>query len=444
MRKQEKRGKYYIIAVLVWSMTVMAACGEVPLDETLDSFYTGWVDGIEDTVLGHTEMFGEDEADRQETKPDQTVHLTDETTLNQKVTDQTQNVPERANSFLMKEATEFAYDTLTLMQQEWYRQIADSLGTMAEETRLNLSVLTEGVREEDIDLIFQCVMMDHPELFFVEGYTYTKYTKGESIAAIAFKGTWNMSREEAEQRKILIDSAVAPILAEAARCENDYERVKYVYETIIQNTEYDMQAPDNQNIYSVFVSGRSVCQGYAKATQYLLNRLGMEATLVQGVVDTGEKHAWDLVKVSGSYYYVDTTWGDASYQMEGEAPDWGMPEINYDYLCINTEQLLRTHTLDMPVPLPYCVDVRDNYYVKEGAVFDSYDTVKLQELFDRRAASGRRDVALRCTSLSCYLEMQEALIERQEIFEYLDNHGEQVAYSLDDKQQTMTFWMTNE
>ena len=433
MRKQEKRGKYYIIAVLVWSMTVMAACGEVPLDETLDSFYTGWVDGIEDTVLGHTEMFGEDEADRQETKPDQTVHLTDETTLNQKVTDQTQNVPERANSFLMKEATEFAYDTLTLMQQEWYRQIADSLGTMAEETRLNLSVLTEGVREEDIDLIFQCVMMDHPELFFVEGYTYTKYTKGESIAAIAFKGTWNMSREEAEQRKILIDSAVAPILAEAARCENDYERVKYVYETIIQNTEYDMQAPDNQNIYSVFVSGRSVCQGYAKATQYLLNRLGMEATLVQGVVDTGEKHAWDLVKVSGSYYYVDTTWGDASYQMEGEAPDWGMPEINYDYLCINTEQLLRTHTLDMPVPLPYCVDVRDNYYVREGIYFTEVNSEQLREAFANAYDNVRDTVSIKCADSLVFSDMERYLIDEEHIFDYLRGNSKVNYIKMEDR-----------
>ena len=66
------------------------------------------------------------------------------------------------------------------------------------------------------------------------------------------------------------------------------EKIRKIFEDILEqfigpvrirgmdvNVEYDLEAPDNQNIYSVFVNGRSVCAGYSKAAQYLLERLGV-------------------------------------------------------------------------------------------------------------------------------------------------------------------------
>ena len=114
------------------------------------------------------------------------------------------------------------------------------------------------------------------------------------------------SREE-------FDLVAEEILRGIAKDASEYEKVKYVYDRMITDTEYDLSSPDNQNIYSVFIHHLSVCQGYSKATQYLLNRLGIESTLVLGTVDTGEGHAWNLVSVNGEWYYLDATWGDASY-----------------------------------------------------------------------------------------------------------------------------------
>uniref|UniRef100_UPI004056F886 transglutaminase domain-containing protein n=1 Tax=Acetatifactor sp. TaxID=1872090 RepID=UPI004056F886 len=346
---------------------------------------------------------------------------------------------------LYENASCFAYENLSESQQLWYDEIAESLGCMRENTRLDKSGIDNGLDESDIDKIFQCVLTDHPELFYVEGYTYTKYNRGDEIVAIEFAGTFSMEASQVLSRKAQIEQRAQNFLAGAVGLADDYSKVKYVYDSIICNTEYDLTAPDNQNIYSVFVNGKSVCQGYAKAVQYLLERMGVECTLVQGTVDTGEGHAWNLVKVNGSYYYVDATWGDASYlPREDESTSAYVPEINYDYLCVTTEQLLRTHVLGSYVPMPACVDEKDNYYVREGALFTTYDKEQMQALFDKFMMENRQDVTVKCSDVKTFHQIMAALIQEQEIFEYLADGSNTIAYTHNEKQLSMTFWVTNE
>lgn len=353
-----------------------------------------------------------------------------------------------AESFLRKDAFEYARGYLNEAEQLWYDEMKEILGDFQENVRLSPRGLEEGCSEEDIDRIFQCVLDDHPELFYVEGYSYTKYTKGERTTAVDFSGTYSVDRETAEEKRAAIETAVEEILSGIDGNADQYARVKYVYETIIRNTDYRLDAPDNQNIYSVFVNHLSVCQGYAKATQYLLNRLGIECTLVLGTVDTGDRregHAWNLVKVDGSYYYVDTTWGDASYRTEdGGENSFPMPEINYDYLNVTTEELLRTHSPEGSIPMPLCTATDANYYSREGALFSVYDREQMQDLFDRAGEQGREDVTVKCADRACYEQVFAALIDGQEIFDYLDGAGSTVAYARNENQLSLTFWVTNE
>lgn len=357
--------------------------------------------------------------------------------------------------FLYEGAFEYAARSLSEEELIWYQDMKQAMGDFGEEVRLDDAGLEAGCDEEDIDRIFQCVLNDHPELFYVEGYSYTRFTRGDQITSIVFSGTYSIDRETAESRRSEIEAAAAEILAGVDEGADQYAKVKYVYDTIIRTTDYDQSAPDNQNIYSVFVGNRSVCQGYAKATQYLLNRLGVECTLVLGTVETGggqgiiaqqEGHAWNLVRVDGEYYYVDTTWGDASYsRQDGEGTeDINMPEINYDYLNVTTEELLKTHTLGENIPMPLCAATEANYYFREGALFTSYDREQMQTLVDRARAEDRDDVTVKCADMECYNEVLTELVEKQEIFRYLDAADSSIAYARNDNQMSLTFWVTNE
>lgn len=364
-------------------------------------------------------------------------------------------IPETQGGFLYEGAFEYAAQSLSEAEMTWYLDMKRAMGSFGENVRLNRAALAAGCDEEDIDRIFQCVLNDHPELFYVEGYSYTQYTRGDKVTSIVFSGTYSIDRETAESRRGEIEAAAAEILAGVDEDADQYTKVKYVYDTIIRKTDYDPSAPDNQNIYSVFVGNRSVCQGYAKATQYLLNRLGVECTLVLGTVETGdgegfpaqqEGHAWNLVRVDGEYYYVDATWGDASYtRQDGEAAeDINMPEINYDYLNVTTEELLKTHTLGENIPMPQCVATDANYYSKEGALFTSYDREQMQMLFDRARAQDRDDITVKCADRECYNEVLTELVDNHEIFRYLEAEYAAVAYARNDNQMSLTFWVTNE
>lgn len=383
---------------------------------------------------------------------------------------QEENGTERANqadpadlaereSFLGEEVFPYAYESLSAEEKRWYEDIEGLLGSFGEKTELDGSVLdcfdASGV-DDTVDKIFRCVLQDRPEIYYVDGYSCTKYMRGEKIVSVEFFGSYTMDKETARKYKTEIEEGARAVLAGIGEGASDYEKVKYVYETIIRSTDYDLDAPDNQNIYSVFVNHRSVCQGYAKAAQYLLNRLGVESTLVLGTVDTGEGHAWNLVRVDGEYYYLDATWGDVSYQVdekpEGDAAEDGgtgegsvsMPEINYDYLNITTQELLRTHSVGGIVEMPVCSATAANYYWVEGAYFATYDREQMAALFDRAQQQDKGEVHVKCADEVCYQEIYDALVERQEIFTYFGNEEGGIAYARNEKQLSMTFWVTNE
>ena len=310
---------------------------------------------------------------------------------------------------------------------------------------LSLKGNTE-IGEAGIDKIFQCVMNDYPELFFVKGYTYTVYTHGQKISKISFSGTYTMTAEERMEKQALIDGAMETALAGIPAEASDYEKVKYVYEYVIKSTDYNMDAPDNQNICSVFIGGESVCQGYAKAAQYMLERLGIPATLVVGTVYETESHAWNLVFADDEWYYLDTTWGDASYRMaEGaEAAGVQLPTINYDYLCVTTEQLLKTHSIESVVELPVCESMDNNYYVREGAYFTAYDETALRAFFEKNAESGKTEVTIQCADGAVFDMFLQELITNQKIFRFLSSPDGTVAYTTDSDKFSMTFWLVNE
>lgn len=363
----------------------------------------------------------------------------DSGTVSARELEDVEQAPAEAVDGLKEEQTQaFHYNRLSEPEQKLYGEILYILQEHLED--IQISTTDSG----EVEKVFQCVLNDHPEIFYVEGYTLTRYALGEELKMMTLSGTYSMPPETIEAKKQLIDSYVNQCFMSLPTGDgSQYAIARYVYEYLIENTEYDAGAPDNQNICSVFITHRSVCQGYAKATQYLLQKAGIEATLIMGTVQNGEGHAWNLVKLDGENYFMDTTWGDASYQMtEGSVQNAGsLPPINYDYLCVTTGQLSKTHTIEEVVPVPVCTAMTDNYYVREGLYFTELSKDRITDVFARAYERQSSYVTLKCSSREVYEEIRRFLIEEQGIFEFLNPDTGTVSYAENVEQLDLSFWL---
>lgn len=328
----------------------------------------------------------------------------------------------------------YCYSVLNEEEKTVYLEIYGILKDMLSDVELST------LDVELVEKVFKCVLNDHPEFYYVEGYTYTTYSREDVLAKLEFSGTYTKSKEECETIDKQIEQYVKRCFIGINATMSEYEKVKYCYEYIIEHTEYDLNAKDSQNICSVFLNGESVCMGYAKAMQYLLLEQDILCTIVNGTAQEGEVHAWNLLLLDGQYYHLDVTWGDDSYTISNdETTSVGM--TNYSFFCVTTEDILKTHKINNVVELPECIANENNYYVKEGYYFKTLDTDKLAKVFSDAYAQNKEYVEIKCMDAVVYREISTYLIEEQHIFEYLEAGKDTVSYYDGEELLLLEFWL---
>ena len=128
----------------------------------------------------------------------------------------------------------------------------------------------------------------------------------------------------------------------------DYEMEHMLLMQLIDGVTYSLHEDQSINATSMthtlqgaFNENQTiVCDGYAKSFMYLMNIVGVPTHLVLGTsVDaTGESvgHAWNLIKIQGEYYHVDSTWTDQGLELLGF----------YSYINEQDSYMVKDHTWD--------------------------------------------------------------------------------------------------
>lgn len=258
-------------------------------------------------------------------------------------------------------------------EQELYDLILD--GMLGHDTSI---ILTAGI-EDKLPKMMQMILNDHPEIFWVDGaYQYTAYDDKTDLEV-----NYLYREDEIKTRTNEIEATVNEFNLLLSPEDTDYDIVRKVYLYLIDTVEYVSDSSDNQNIYSSLVNRESVCAGYSKATQYLLQRNGIQALYVSGLANGSygwDNHAWNIVRCDGEYYQVDTTFGDGYTN-----PDVRMAELgihNYAYLCIDDDTMYRNHQPSQELTIPRCDSLELNYYLQNGLYADNFDEEVVQSMRD--------------------------------------------------------------
>lgn len=225
------------------------------------------------------------------------------------------------------------YQMLSENQQSVYRQIYANAQNLTEKFAPE-----KTVSASDVKTAFEAVIGDHPEMFWLEtGYSSKYLTNGQCVE-IDLK--YNSTADDLESAKQRFDAAAQNLITGAASLDSNYEKEKYVHDALASVVTYDLTADMNQSAYSALVNGKSVCAGYARAYQYLLQQLGIPCYYCTGY--SGGDHAWNIVKLEDGYYNVDVTWDDAA-------------AIRYDYFNKTDADFASTHVRqNLSVYLPAC------------------------------------------------------------------------------------------
>lgn len=194
---------------------------------------------------------------------------------------------------------------------------------------------------ELVDIAHFALHIDHPELFNYESY---RWVSNET----EFKLTLDFAIQTkiTDQIALMKTERVLAKIKEETKNMNDLEKIQYVYDWI-GTKKYDkltLGSGKNQTIYNFFMHNKSVCLGFAKASQIIFQNIGINSYIAIG--DKNGSHAWNIVEYKDKYYYFDASVAasikdkKSSYYYEGlvqekmndyqlEHPDW-YPEIEIE------------------------------------------------------------------------------------------------------------------
>ena len=207
----------------------------------------------------------------------------------------------------------YFYNQLTPAQQAAYDIVRQTAMAFDDGGRALITItlqIPENLTKEEITEVSNAVTGDLPSFFhisYVTDYYNAYYPNWISIR-------FTYPYEDFVFKYKLAMKGADEILSGLPQDASEFERAKYIWDRFLAYVSYGQLQGSADNIYGAFCIRKIVCEGYARAYQYLCQRAGIQALYRTGYAYPNDNipvmHAWNILRIDGKYYYCDPTFDD--------------------------------------------------------------------------------------------------------------------------------------
>ncbi len=214
------------------------------------------------------------------------------------------------------------------------------------DNRMLIKIHNYDEKQYNLDDTIYKVLSETADLDYgINGWSYIVYGSGKDKIIESYIN-YNFTKEKMLEMKEAVGKKAKQIIAKLITSDmKDYEKQLVLHDYIVNNSQYNANyyevnsIPDDEHTaYGVLIKGTGICSSYAKAMHKLLDMVGIESYFVSGIAGE-EPHAWNIVKIQGEYYHLDSTWNDP---IMSDGSDF----LSHDYFNLSDNLIAVTHSWD--------------------------------------------------------------------------------------------------
>lgn len=176
-----------------------------------------------------------------------------------------------------------------------------------------------------------------------EGKTYIEKAKFD----VKYRVGVDMEYSTRDFVKKWVEENIDPSLTE-------YAKVQAIHDYIVKKNFYNKGDRNEESggvsIYhpaSIIYGNGGVCNAYATLFDLMAKEAGLETRFLTGKsLRNGEDHMWNMVKIMGNWYHIDTTWDDPVINFSEKDIENLGDFVIYDFFLKSDEEIKKSRTIN--------------------------------------------------------------------------------------------------